>query len=166
MKKIAIALTLFILSLSFSACRKINYEEGDKLPRRKFLETINGVWEIKHAYISIDANTYTEDSVSFWNTRFGAKGTLTIEYYNSLELRFGSHINYSFFSKTEDEVGYAYFRAYESVEKMNKSDTAFNKFSNMLIYHGEISILRLDKNNLILTNAYSKHGDRLELVKY
>jgi hypothetical protein len=54
MKKIAIALTLFTLSLCFSACRKIKYEEGDKLPRRKFLETINGVWEIKHGYISID----------------------------------------------------------------------------------------------------------------
>jgi hypothetical protein len=48
MKKTAIALTLFMLSLSFSACLKIEYEEGDKLPRRKFLETINGVWKIEH----------------------------------------------------------------------------------------------------------------------
>ena len=79
MKKIAIILTLFSLSLSLSTCRKITYEEGDKLPRKKFLETINGVWKIEHGYISIDANTYTEDSVSFWNTRFGGNATLTIE---------------------------------------------------------------------------------------
>jgi hypothetical protein len=30
------ALTLVALSLCFSACRKIKFEEGDKLPRRKF----------------------------------------------------------------------------------------------------------------------------------
>lgn len=164
MKKIAIALTLFTLSLCFSACRKITYEEGDKLPKKKFLETINGVWAIEHAYSSIDANTYTEDSVPFWNTRFAGQGTITIDYYNSITFKYGKHVNYSYFSKEKEEVGYKGFLAYPDLNKRNDNDTAFNIFSQKIPYRGNVLIIRLDKDHLILAH-YESHGDRLELLK-
>jgi|JI10StandDraft_1071094.scaffolds.fasta_scaffold193221_2 hypothetical protein len=164
MKKIAIALTLFTLSLSFSACRKIKYEEGDKLPRRKFLETINGVWEIKHGYISIDANTYTEDSVPFWNTRFGGNATLTIDYYNKLTLNWGNHNALFSFSGHKEEVGYSGFQTHdvETIEYLN--DTIFRGFVQKLPL-SDVNILKLDKQNLVLSKGFGNHGNRLELTK-
>jgi hypothetical protein len=166
MKKIAIALTLFTLSLSFSACRKINYEEGDKLPRRKFLETINGVWEIKHYYKSIDLNTYSEDSVPIWNARFGGPGTLTIDYYETLTLNWGNHKVVSYFDKEDKEANYTGFYAYYYYTEELKKDTSFKISIQYLPIYSDVEILKLDQNNLILNNAYSSHhGDRLVLTK-
>jgi hypothetical protein len=164
MKNITLLLALFALIFGFNSCRKIKYEEGDKLPRRKFLETINGVWTIKHAYSSIDANTYTEDSVPFWNTRFAGEGKLIIDYYNTITFKYGNHINYSYFSQEKEEVGYQGFLAYPDLNKRNDNDTAFNIFSQKIPYRSNVLILKLDKENLILAH-YETHGDRLELVK-
>jgi hypothetical protein len=166
MKKIAIALTLFTLSLSFSACRKIKYEEGDKLPRRKFLETINGVWTIQNYYRSIDLNTYSEDSVPVWKARYGGEGTLTIDYYENITLNWGKHNVVSYFSKEDKEVGYTYFNAHYYYTEELKKDTFFRYSIQYLPIYATVEILKLDKNNLILNNAYtSQHGDRLVLTK-
>lgn len=164
MKKIAIALTLFTLSLCFSACRKIKFEEGDKLPRRKFLETINGVWTIQNYYKSIDINTYSEDSVPIWNARFGGVGTLTIDYYENLTLNWGNHKVVSYFSKEDKDVGYTYFDAhYYYTDELDK-DTLFRYSIQYLPIYSTVVISKLDQNNLVLLNA-PKHGDRLILIK-
>ena len=165
MKKIAIILTLFSLSLSLSTCRKITYEEGDKLPRKKFLETINGVWKIEHGYISIDANTYTEDSVSFWNTRFGGNATLTIDYYNKMTLNWGSHEAISTFSNQKDEAGYSFFITYYYLTDEFSRDTSFKIFTQKLPFAYDINILKLDNKNLVISKGYGNHGNRLELTK-
>jgi hypothetical protein len=166
MKKIAIALTLFILSLSFSACRKINYEEGDKLKKRKFLETINGVWKIEHYYRSIDLNTYSEDSVPIWNARYGGTGTLTINYYENLTLNWGNHKVVSYFDKEDKEAGYKGFYAYYYYTEELRKDTLFGNTIQYLPIYSDVEILKLDQNNLILNDAYAyHHGDRLVLTK-
>ena len=166
MKKTAIALTLFMLSLSFSACLKIEYEEGDKLPRRKFLETINGVWKIEHYYRSIDLYTYSEDSVPTWNARFGGTATLTINYYKTISLKWGNHSVDSYFSSDEKASGYSYFDAHYYYTEELKKDTLFRYAIQYLPIYSTVEILKLDHNNLILNNAYSSHhGDRLVLTK-
>ena len=166
MKNIAITLTLFMLSLSFNACRKIKYEEGDKLPRRKFLETINGVWKIEHYYRSIDLYTYSEDSVPTWNARYGGTGTLTINYYENLTLNWGNHKVVSYFDKEDKEAGYKGFYAYYYYTEELRKDTSFKISIQYLPIYSDVEILKLDQNNLILNNAYaSQHGDRLVLTK-
>ena len=164
MKKIAITLILFTLSLSFSACRKIKYEEGDKLPRRKFLETINGVWKIEHYYRSIDLNTYSEDSVPIWNVRFGGTGTLTIDYYETITLDWGNHKVVYSFSGHKDEVGYSYFQTHDVETIDYLKDTIFRGFVQKLPL-SDGSIIKLDKENLVLNKGYGDRGNRLELTK-
>lgn len=166
MKKIATVLTLITISLCFSACRKIKYEEGDKLPRRKFLETINGVWKIEHYYRSLDLNTYSEDSVPIWNARYGGVGTLTIDYYNKMILKWGNHVVDSYFSKEDKAVGYTYFDAHYFYTEEIKKDSMFGNTIQYLPIYSDVEILKLDQNNLILNNAFaSHHGDRLVLTK-
>ena len=165
MKKIAITLILFTLSLSFSACRKIKYEEGDKLPRRKFLETINGVWKIEHYYRSIDLNTYSEDSVPIWNARFGGTGTLTIDYYETITLDWGNHKVVSYFSLNDKEVGYTYFNAHYFYTEQLDTDTLFSYAIQYLPIYSDVLIPKLDKHNLILTKSHSINGIRLILTK-
>ncbi len=163
MKKIAIALTLVALSLCFSACRKIKFEEGDKLPRRKFLETINGVWEIKHGYMPLGGNIYSEDSVSFWNIRFGGIGKVTIDYYNNIKLNWGNHEATSYFDAGGEEDGYTYFDAgYKYTDDLGR-DTSFGIFIQKLPFSYDVSILKLDKNNLWL--RIRENGPKLELSK-
>ena len=166
MKKIAITLILFMLSLSFSACRKIKYEEGDKLPRRKFLETINGVWKVEHYYKSIDFYTYSEDSVPIWNARFGGTGTLTIDYYETITLDWGNHKVVSYFDKEDKKARYQGFSAYYYYSEELRKDTSFKIAIQYLPIYSDVEILKLDQNNLILNNAWAyHHGDRLVLTK-
>jgi hypothetical protein len=163
MKKITIALILFTLSLSFSACRKIKFEEGDKLPRRKFLETINGVWEIKHGYKPLGGNIYSEDSVSFWNTRFGGVGTVTIDYFNSIKLNWGNHEATSLFVSGTEEDTYTYFDAgYKYTDELAR-DTGFAILIGQLPFSYDVSIMKLDKNNLWL--RIRENDTKLELQK-
>jgi hypothetical protein len=165
MKKLLYIMAFVILLLfSQSACRKIKYEEGDKLPRRKFLETINGVWKVEHFYSSINLNTYSEDSVPYWNIQYGGMGTITIDYYNRLTLNYGSHKAICYFSIDEKEVGYTYFRANFYTNEF-ENDTAFSIMIQKLPIYSEVWIIKLEKNNLVLMGAHEEHGDRLELVK-
>lgn len=164
MKKIATVLSLLTLSLSFSACLKIKYEEGDKLARRKFLETINGVWKIEHYYRSIDLNTYSEDSVPIWNTRFGGSGTLTIDYYETLTLNWGNHKVVSYFDKEDYEAGYKGFHAHYYYTEELRKDTSFKISIQYLPIYSNVVIAKLDEHNLILLDA-PQHGDRLILTK-
>ena len=164
MKKTAITFTLFMLFLSFSACRKINYEEGDKIPRRKFLETINGVWEVEHFYNSIDLNTYSDDSIPVWNRRLGGEGKITIDYYNKITINYGNHIAVSYFSNKEKTVGFSYFTAnYHFSDELSK-DTVFTAIIQDLPINYDVVIIKLNKNRLVLSDAVN-HGDRLELTK-
>lgn len=163
MKKIAIAFTLFTLSLTFYACRKIKYEEGDKLPRRKFLETINGVWEIKHGYKPLGGNVYSEDSVSYWNTRFGGVGIVTIDYYNSIKLNWGNHEAISYFDAGGEEDTYTYFDAGYKYTNELARDTIFAIFIGQLPFSYDVRIVKLDKNNLWL--RIRENDTKLELQK-
>jgi hypothetical protein len=163
MKKTAIALTLFTLLLSLCACLKINYEEGDKLPRRKFLETINGVWEIKHGYKPLGGNTYSEDSVSFWNNRFGGVGTVTIDYYNSIKLNWGNHEATSLFVSGAEEDTYTYFDAGYKYTNELARDTIFAIFIGQLPFSYDVRIVKLDKNNLWL--RIRENDTKIELQK-
>jgi hypothetical protein len=163
MKKSFYLIAIITLSLTFCACRKIKYEEGDKLPRRKFLETINGVWEIKHGYKPLGGNVYSEDSVSFWNNRFGGIGTVTIDYYNSIKLNWGNHEATSLFVSGAEEVTYTYFDAGYKYTNELARDTIFAIFIGQLPFSYDVRIVKLDKNNLWL--RIRENDTKLELQK-
>ncbi|HRG60120.1 MAG TPA: hypothetical protein PK323_14290, partial [Bacteroidia bacterium] len=72
----------------------------------------------------------------------------------------------SYFDKEDKAVGYTYFDAHYFYTEQLKKDTLFRYAIQYLPIYSDVEILKLDQNNLILTDAWAyHHGDRLVLTK-
>jgi alpha-tubulin suppressor-like RCC1 family protein len=81
-----------------------------------------------------------------------------------LTLNWGNHNALFSFSGHKEEVGYSGFQTHdvETIEYLN--DTIFRGFVQKLPL-SDVNILKLDKQNLVLSKGFGNHGNRLELTK-